>query len=255
MPGRSRILRRGGRAPAGFVSTYRSILGPLLVEMWDARRGVARTGANVTSWTGGVLGTVLSVPAANPQYAADGTHFLGKPVVQTAVSGSTGLRIANTGSTFLATGLRPWTFSVTRLRALGAVDNTQYTMLDFGVNATSDRHLIQHFRNVGATVRNLRATLSGATATGPDPFDTSPHTVQAWLDGANANLTVDTTNYQTASVQTLGANCTAIGVGCAASAAVQFSDFSHALHLVCSAKPSAGQIAAIKALSFRDWGV
>ena len=76
---------------AGFLSsghTPANALAAILTEVWEADFGVVAPGGVVSSWTGRVNGTVLEPVGTGPDYAADGTHFGGVPVVKCARTGS-----------------------------------------------------------------------------------------------------------------------------------------------------------------------
>lgn len=245
------LERRGirGAEDASGPVTYQSILGPLLVEMFDASLGIATVSGAVDTWTGQVGGRVVQAPGAGqrPVYAADGTRFSSKPVVQCAVTGSLCLRGVGLSQIFANT-TRPWTYTVGRAR--NATPGAFSTLTDAGVNGVSDECTLR----VNSS-NQIEAFTSGiGSAVGP-AADVARHSFQQYLDGTNLNLAIDNAvvgTFAAPGVNTFHA-VTAIGVGCDASNPIHLCDATVALYLLCSAKPSAAQISAVEALSLAQY--
>jgi hypothetical protein len=208
--------------------------------------GVTSSSGVVSSWRGQVRGTNLTPPGTGPTYAADGANFGGKPVVQTAITGSKVL--ACTGlSGFVANGSKPYVFSVYRFRVLD-------TGLNAGVFDLGDAALTRHYLT-WRTDNSVHFLVNNATDVAGPVGDLLPHTAQTWV-GTVTNLTVDASAFTAVGATGVSADVTQIGLGCLSFAGnIQPSDTSHAMHLVCSSVPSGAQIAAIKALTLADWGV
>jgi hypothetical protein len=239
-PFRPRFPRGNGDA---VPATYRSILGPLLIELWHSQLGIATVSGNADTWTGQVGGRVLQAPAAGqrPTYAADGTVFGGKPVVQCDHAAVKLMRSAVL-STVVASGTRPWWYSIARSRTL-----TGNVECLFGYGDTSVDNLCFQLNSA------VFAALSGFSGVSTT-LDTARHSLAIWLDGVNVNIALDnaapTTVGGTGAITT---NLTQVALGGNSVSAGQAGDWSIALHLVCSSKPSAAQIAAVEALALREF--
>lgn len=203
---------------------------------------------DASNWVGQILGTVL--PGVNtPLVAADGSFFKGRPVAQTTAAGSKNWRNGALG-TLLASGTRPWAYVIGRFQAIAAT----VTLASYGRPAGSHDLSIQNVAGAPATYRAF--FLGTIASSSPTASDTNPHRFKAWLDGTNANLTVDATNYTAASGASLGGNVTAVSVGInAADGTSGQADCSVAFYLLCSAKPSAAEEAALDAWAAAYWGV
>jgi hypothetical protein len=187
-------------------------------------------------------------------YAADGTYFRGMPVVQCALSGTQrALQVQGLAAPLFASGSRPWIYNVFRFRATPTTDGFN-AVSDFGVAGAADFMYTRWRRfNSGANQQIGLQQSGGSDLALKDPGDLLPHRVKVWLDGTNANGELDGTLFQTPNAGSLSSAVTAIGAGCAASAAVHVADVSLAKILACSAQPSAAQIAAVDNLVKSIW--
>lgn len=222
---------------------YRPPLPATVVEFWHSE-----ISCSATAWVGQVGGRTLT-GANTPTVAADGTFFRGRPVAQATATGTKNWRNASLG-TVLASGTRPWAYVIGRFRSTAGTT----TIASYGRPAGSHDLSIQ---NVSGAPAIVRAFFFGtAASSSPTANDTNPHRFKAWLDGTNANLTVDTTNYTAATAASLAGNVPAVSVGInAADGSTGGCDCSVAFYLLCSAKPSAAEEAALDAWASAYWGV
>lgn len=221
------------------------------VEYWHSELGITLN-TGVDSWAGQLLTTSLPFSNARPVYGADGSNFRGRPVVQCSLTAS--LRAIGL-STILATGTRPYTFSIYRYSVAPATDNS-FQLLNYGVAASFDYGSIRWIRSGAGTVNTFGSPASQWPALiATSAPDVLTHTVESWADGTNYNIQLDSTLVSVASALALTANITAIGVGILASGTSQRSNSNHAFHLLCSAKPTAAEIFALKTWARNYWGV
>lgn len=198
------------------------------------------------SWTDYVGGRVLT-GTGTPVVAADGSLFNGRAVAQTAAAGNFWRNAAL--ATVLATGTRPWAYTIGRFRSVAAT----VTLTSYGRPAGSHDLSIQNVAGAPTTYRGF--FLGTIASSSPTPSDTSPHRFKGWLDGTNANLTVDAANYTAASAASLAGNVTAVAVGANAADGTGPGDCSVAFHLLCSEKPTAAEEQALDAWSAAYYGV
>lgn len=229
--------------------TYRNIAGTLALEMLHCSAGVSVNSGNTASWTGRFLGLVIPAPSVpkQPPYAADGTIFGGKPVIQIALSGLKYLRATGLAVLF-ASGTKPWTFAIGRYRIANA--SLVSVLVDAGITAVSDDASIR----VGAS-NKFEANTTGYSVCVGGTADTARHSFQQWLDGASLNLSIDNgAPTQVGAVGNITHSTTTLALGCAAGAAdVQVSTTSLALYFACSAKPAAARVAEINALGLAEF--
>jgi hypothetical protein len=74
-------MSRPGRPAISPLTYFRVIKPNNLGEIWHAQRGIALSGANVTSWTGLYRGIQLTPFNNSPTYGADGSYYRGRNVV------------------------------------------------------------------------------------------------------------------------------------------------------------------------------
>jgi hypothetical protein len=239
---------------AQVVASYQAILGSLLIALWDARFGVATSGGAVISWTDMLQQIVLlaqSVPT-RPVFGADGTaNFAGRPVVQSAVSGSKCLITANlTAPLLLATGSLPWLWTVCRLRTIGTGSNS--TIMQVVDNP------VTRAQPVFFSLSNLLKAQDGVTTvTTPSTYsDLTPHAyAHGYSPSGAVILNKDTVSIATPlgsglSVKSPGGAKLSLG---AAFNGTSPSDSSFATLLAMSAQPSAAQQSALLAVDKYLW--
>jgi hypothetical protein len=237
--GRGRRNRRPGGGGGGFASggtggggvSQLPALPSTAVAAWHSE--ITCTAA---SWTDYIGGRVLA-GIGTPVVATDGAFFNGRVVAQAARTGAK--TWANrTLPTVVASGTRPWLYGVWRLRATGVIQ----MMFGFGA-ATHD------YQSVYAeTTPRVTGYINDGALGIPGPLaDLAVHRHKLWLDGTNGNLTVDNTNFPVATAATIGGAVTAIALGAAAGSDINQCDVSIAFFLVCSAQPTAPEIAALDA--------
>lgn len=218
------------------LQTIQTILGSLLLEGWDASVGVANTAGVISSWTGFILGT--SVPSVGaPMYAADGSVFGGKQVVQASAATTSYLQ-NNSVPALTVNATRPWIHTIFRHRVLGPLGDT---VAAFG-NASNTQLSLD-----AANATQLRGLGAGSSATGPATRDTVRHSGQVYLDGTNVNLVIDNSVIAQTATAATNVSYTSVAFGAFTNVAgARVSTASIAWVLLCSAAPSAGQIAAIE---------
>ena len=110
-------------------------------------------------------------------------------------------------------------------------------------------------QNVAGAPSTYRSFFLGTIASSsPAASDTNVHRFKTWLDGTNANLTVDNTNYTAATGSSLGGNITALAFGANAADGSGAGDLSSVFGLLCSAKPTAPEEAILDAWAIAYWG-
>jgi hypothetical protein len=236
----------GNGVPA-IVAQYQAILGANLVAMWDAQYGVSGPAGFVDTWRDQIGGRVLAAPTAaqRPVYAADGSRFGGKLVVQCAITALKELKASGL-SGLLTAGSRPWLFIVARNR--NPPNGTFPFFVAVGTSAAS--HFVLRVTSGGGAFQALLG--DGAAfdiATTVAAADANVHNMSAWPDGVNLNLLVDSTLTQAAGIRTLQSDTTDIAVGTASPVDTVISDTSIALMLLCTAYPGAGPAASTSALA------
>jgi hypothetical protein len=141
-----------------------------------------------------------------------------------------------------ALGTRPWMMLVARMRT-----TTGGVMCGFGQDGVNDE------MRLNASATNFLASGPSGVVTGP-PIDTALHRFKCWRDGTNRNLKVDETLFSVPDATAVTLPTTAVGLGGPSNATVATSDCSIAFMMVCSAKPSAAEEAALDAWSRAYWG-
>ncbi len=229
-------------------SQYKAVLGSNLVEVFDANELVTVSAGTVTRLVGLVRGTVLTPVTTAPVWGADSTNFGGRPVIQCANAGSAGLT-SGTVATLLASGTRPWWYSVGRVRAFAA---GPLTLVGTGTPGVSDNRL--YYSNGPDTVAvNMTGYPVLSVSTG---VVTTRCSFQYWSDGVNVNFSQNNAAPSTtASALALSSDNTGVTIGCATSNPVQFGNYSAAVYLFCAAKPTAAQIAALEVLTLQRYPV
>lgn len=231
-----------------FMQILAGIYGEMLRACWHAALGIELNSvvatAEIDAWLDQV-NNIRMLPAGNPAiYAADGSNFRGRPVVHSSQSAARGMRVAGLSVPILSTGEAGCLISFSRWKA----NANGAALFGTGVNAVSDN------MRVGDNATNHIATMPGGAITGP-AFGTGQHVWKLSSDGATTSaLTIDGTDYTVAAGAGLGANQTAIAIGCNGSGANAFSDAAHACLIVLRGSPSANQWAATRTLLTREFG-
>lgn len=232
-------------------ASYQSILGGLLVELWHSQLGIATVSGNVDTWTGQVRGIVLQAPGAaqRPVYAADGSNFQGKSVVQCALTGAKCLQqlAAQSPSIFLA-GSRPWVGLLGRVRSYpGATAGIEVVVLDFPIT-----QVIGDLQTAPTPV--VSSVFAGSTASLSDNS-----TAVRLLGGGLSSSGVNTVSVNGVASNTSGSGLSipadgkvvSLGANGAGSLGI---DLSAVLLFFCNAYPSAAQLFGIVALAQAEFG-
>lgn len=238
------VIRRPTRRPLRYQQPgsnrtlgQRPPLPSSAVEYWHSELQ-----CTAATWTGQILGLVL--PGVNtPTVATDAGFFRGRPVGKTATSGNRVWR-GNPLVGLPAAGSRPWVMLVARLRAIAGTQ--QIISMGFDA-ATTEAQLFASATFFAATFSgsgNLNSTVAS---------DTAVHRLKAWRDGTNRNVQVDGTLTSSADVGVSIAVNT-IALGCQSNAAGGFADADVAFAIICSAKPSAAEEAALDGWAQSYWG-
>lgn len=206
------------------LSAFGDVLGSLLVDEWHRDSGVDAA----IGWYSR-KGRKLS-PSGGPAYAADGTNFNTEPVPATATTGSKFWQ--GTSLTQLAANAtRPYVAIVGRFNGAQSVNanlcgvgsgGTQYAVYTDGTN--------------------FNAYLAG-TAINFGARDSNVHFFEIWMDGTNANFSIDGVNLTSATAGTVATAITDVSIGCSASVGVSTAFVSR--FLFCSSAPTAGQRGAL----------
>lgn len=201
------------------------------VEYWWGDRGASAAKAQ-----GLIRGLGLPSAGSRPMVGPDPGFFAGRSVYQAAAALNNKWWSSSLAA-FLATGMRPWIYVVGRWRVTGTgvVD----TLCGLG---TSTRNImsVQHNLSNGRQVANFgQGTVLNGTP------DTAVHRMKAWT------LT-NTLYFEVDGVQTNGSGATALtedvtiaALGCMGSGGNASCDCDVAFYLVCSARPTAAEEAAL----------
>lgn len=189
---------------------------------------------SAASWTDYIGGRVLAGAFA-PTVATDPGFFNGRVVGKSTSAGGACWR--GTGLSGLPTaGSFPWTMAIFRLR--DASVPAAEIVCAIGRDASND-----DARFLASPTSFISATTGGVNLVGP-ALDTAVHKFKAWKDGVNRNFVADAALFTAADATPLAANQFVATIG---SGAAFPADASVAFFLVCSAKPSAAEEAALDA--------
>lgn len=218
------------------------------VEYWDAavQSSVIQVGGLfVDQWIGQLQGWAVLAPAAGqrPDYVLSDPAWNGTPIIQCSQTGAKGLRNPTVGATVAGSASRPYMLSAIQIHTLPAASQL-WSVFGIGVNATSDPQY-DAFQTFGGS--QWRPTVCTGNVQATAVADTNKHILECWADGVNGNARDNGVLYQAANVSALGTNCTAIGLGLAASTNTHGGNIKRAFHMLCSSKPSEAYIAGLKA--------
>lgn len=248
------IGRALGRS-IGYAIDGDGIVPPLptsAVEYWHSELGASSSAA-----VGQIGGRTLPA-VGSPTVAADGSFFNGKNVYK---STSAGNYWAGTGlAALVSAGQRPWFFSVGRVQSfvqiptLWSIGEQQSVGGTYGFRhggrGTSPNQYYEGFRGQNGSLQNADSA--------PGTGTTNPYTWE--LTGADATLgLVSVVNGAQVAILTNATTQATVGGAIDSaricSAGVATGNASLAFFLVCSAAPSAREIAALRAWSLSYWGV
>ena len=195
-----------------------------------------------TSWTGQIGGRVLPA-VGTPVVQADGSNFAGRRVAHTSpgnVYRATAIASLATSGTF------PWSMSIFRFRAIAGGGGEQ-GIIDYGVNGVSDDfYMLCRLDNMESRCRDQ--------SQGP-AADTSVHRLEVYNDTTQVVSRRDATVWNGGTAFGINHNLTSVGISVTASTAgAHQSTAAHAFHMICSAVPSAGELAALRAWATAYWG-
>lgn len=239
----------GGNA----TPTYQSILGPNLNTLWHSQLGIAPLTGPVDTWTDQIGNRVAQAPAAanRPVYAADGSLFRGKRVVQCLQDPGTGplwMQTAQLAGAFPLTGQRPWIFACLHWRDLTAATHSAFSLADLADTSPV-------WFNGTATQTSWRNPTSGTTVTtGATPGTTLQYTMNGWCDGTNSSLVLNGGAATTAATaNALAGDIVRVRFAATGSGANSGS-VSIAVFGICFAQPPATQVTALNALIASEFG-
>ncbi len=250
--------------PAAIASKYIAALGSKLCEFWTADYGVeVNTAGEVLGWTGAVKGTRLA-PATSgnrPTFATDGSNFRGKPVVHTAETGTKGLygEAPGAGAPVVPNAKNVWSISVCRIKTVpGAGVDQRWTIFDGGHNLSNDLHFLEYERISGTTALHYQMNSgigTGANLVGPTP-DANQHVYVCYTNGSQSRIDIDGSNAaSTANTAVVNSGIWGFAIGRRAGQNINGSDVAHAMHLICSAPPTSGELTTLMQLIASDWSI
>lgn len=214
------------------------LLGATPVAQFDCRRRAA-SGA----WADLVGGITVLSPTNPTGFAADGTKFLGWPVVETVATISY-LRLLSPA--LLLSGDSPYLFCVVRVTTWPVANGEVVRILNAGGSANSLALLAS-----AGTLLNGLIEAGAATATFSDTA--SIHTLETYIEAGVCKLRIDGGAPQTNGVGiSLLSNSGHLSFGAAHTGTLGCSAF-HAKHILCRAKPSEAACAGLRANARRDF--
>jgi len=240
----ARVAGRRSRSGGGFggsVLSQRPPLPSVAVEYWHGELGASSANA-----VGQIQG--ITLPGQNtPLVAPDPGFFNGRAVYQASTSGNK-CWLGSSLATVLASGTRPWVFAIGRWRTAPGAANQR--MSGAGRTGSSDD------MEINLTAGNVRQVFSssGLCTASDGSGDTAVHRFKAWTAGTTANFTVDASNSTGTGANALPGNITGVAIGCSSGGLSNVGDVSVAFYLLCSAKPSAAEEAALDAWAIAYWG-
>lgn len=196
------------------------------------------------SWVGQLGGRVLS-GVNSPTVAVDPGFFNGRPVAKSVSSTSSYWRgIGFTGLSLA--GSRPWLYMVGRVRDTSPTGGFEI-IYGIGRSGVDDdcRFLI--------TSSFLAARTGGFNVTGP-AANTAVHRFEMWQDPTTVFFDLDASSFTNTTSVVLPANTNAVAIGASSGVGNAPSDSNVAFALLCSAKPTVAEVAAIDAWAQAYWG-
>lgn len=176
-------------------STPWQLLGAYLREYWVSDAGISLVSGNVDTWTGQILGIVLSAAGASnrPTYGADSTYFNGASVVQCSETGPKYLACGDYGADLLTAGTYPWGFAVTRCRTAPAANGYIWA-----VNAAAHQVLFGGMHTTAGADRSWFRTGTGSNhSVDGDTVSPAPSMIESW--GTDSVAVKVRSNYGSAS--------------------------------------------------------
>jgi hypothetical protein len=226
--------------------TVPSILGTVLADYWDSQLSVATASGAVTSWTSQVLNIPLS-PAGvpnRPSYAADGTLFNSKSVVQAVTASLKCLFSATLATPLFTTGSKPWAGCVGRFRSYPAATQWAFRTTDASPSVNGPTA----FQSGGTLLRGPNASQTFSDTV-------SAHRILNYFDSAGVeHLTIDGTDATAGTGLSVTANINRVGIGCNVTGA-NVSDFDCAQLILCFSQPTTAQMTALNALLAASYNV
>lgn len=209
------------------------------VDYWHGELGASAANA-----VGQIAATTL--PGQNtPTVGVDTGFFNNRTVYQATASGNR-CWLVGLGFNLIGAGTRPWMYVIGRHRTASPAALQEL--------AAIGRSGFANECNIGLTAANNRRGLLGASTVNNGTGDTNVHRFEGWKDGTNANFRVDGSNATTADASTLINAVRGIAIGSNSGSVADVGDVSVAFMLLCLAKPTEGEIAALNTWAQAYWG-
>jgi hypothetical protein len=214
---------------------YREVFSStLLPAAWHCAKGL-----NASAWVD-FVGSRSLAAGGTPVFAADGQNFRGRPVAKLA----SGAYYRGTGLTQVAASAsRPHVIAVLRDTLANYANGFYY---DLGVTGVSD--------DMKLTCTGTAIVAQNGTVAGPLVADTLAHRMEFLYDASASTLVIDSTTY-TGSSGSVAHAITTVGIGVAASAAVQTGSVNVAGLFVFSQALTASQLAIFRQFCLQDFGL
>lgn len=215
------------------------------VEYWHSERQ-----ATPASWIGQLKPSLVPSTSAQPAVAPDAGYFNNRPVVK--IVGSPAQAYTSVGPKFslLPGSSRPYAFAVARFLSQPFGINTQIFSFGDGVPAFQ-----LCFKPTTFEPRIIVYTGAGSqTLDALAPAGTQTLVFEAWLDGTNLNLRVNGVLRTAANTSSLALPITAVGMGVNCHSPNESGNIRIAFGVLCSAKPTDPEIAALRAWAASYWG-
>lgn len=248
--GTRRNIRDGWKGSSGAVDPYKAILGSNMLLEYHSQLGIALVGGAVDTWTDQINGVVVQAPGATqrPVYGADGTHFSGKSVVQTATTATLFLQTTAMSPALFPSGTRPYIFA--RLRYTGPLNDIRnwYELS----SATQNELLVYNLNN------DTRVLSDGADRNTAQPTNLTAGIVlsqSSWADGVSMNMKQNAgAVHAVAYAGATATACTNVGIGNAAhNGSTNSANLSFALLIACAAYPGVSAETALYAQAATDF--
>jgi hypothetical protein len=182
------------------------------------------------------------LPGVNgPTVATDPGYFNDRVVAQTSVNRLWANRALP--DVMVAAGTKPWTFMIGRFRSVG------FFQIIYGMGSPAEMHSLY------ISPGTWTGYFNNASGVGNVASDTNAHTAKQWLDGANINITIDQVLSSTGGPASLASDVTSVAFGSGSNNGSNSANACIAFFLVCAAKPTDAEIAALDAWAARYWGV